>query len=711
MLDELRKYPNDRIVTHVATWTQDDRYYMLFPYAQFNIRQYMSRRSFGKPTKKNILWLLDQLRGLANALREIHNLSTSDDAAGSPSNLLAPRAEIRKAGWHHDLKPSNILVLGNPNPFNFEFHIADLGLVKVHNYHFGDDDKKVPIGTRTYEPPEAAKGLTSRPHDIWSMGCVFLELLIWAVFDYESVKTFARNREGRRLFDFPHNFIVDDAFWEKQEDDTLRLRQAVHRQFEVLRTGLQNNGFSYFEKLLDLVIVMLDTDRLNRITALALWKTLDTIFKQAILDMKRLRPDDLLTEMQADDSDSRSNSSGHSSNPGSTFSVLSAGTNAFSASEYSVEEQLTAVEEFVKILVDDEKLGPLYETCMNNKNIGPERFVTNFRRLLQIYAKALKNEATDTSSIVAAGWVHNRASYVSARIRERFDPNVSSAHFTELMRSPSSEELRLQRLNDCIPSPEPQSMIIEPMDESSNLGHFDEADDDRMQELDEERDQSELPSLSAVRAFLVRGSPLLELRTKFEEFVQKSVDGIVKAPPKVEANETRDTMEVDPITFEIRDSLPSMPLSQDNGTDSMEIVRSNHGSNKVSDRGAEPTSEWLYGNNNAEPPVAPGEVRIRWICLCGTALWDDFKELRPGAAEDLQRCLRSYTPHKLRYPKAPLKSYLVSPLWYIYRFWSANIKRIHSIPKKETTSFPFCRGLKSWFPEHQSRSIHQKHLL
>ena len=43
-----------------------------------------------------------------------------------------------------------------------------------------------------------------------------------------------------------------------------------------------------------------------------------------------------------------------------------------------------------------------------------------------------------------------------------------------------------------------------------------------------------------------------------------------------------------------------------------------------------------------EPPVEEGKVRIRWTCQCGTELWDDFKELIPGAAENLRHQLDVY---------------------------------------------------------------------
>lgn len=37
--------------------------------------------------------------------------------------------------------------------------------------------------------------------------------------------------------------------------------------------------------------------------------------------------------------------------------------------------------------------------------------------------------------------------------------------------------------------------------------------------------------------------------------------------------------------------------------------------------------------------IAPGKVRIKWTCQCGKSLWDDYLELRPGAAADLQKQL------------------------------------------------------------------------
>lgn len=44
-------------------------------------------------------------------------------------------------------------------------------------------------------------------------------------------------------------------------------------------------------------------------------------------------------------------------------------------------------------------------------------------------------------------------------------------------------------------------------------------------------------------------------------------------------------------------------------------------------------------NRLREPPLEEDKVRVRWTCQCGKKLWDDFKELIPGAAEQLRQDL------------------------------------------------------------------------
>ena len=288
VLDELRKYPLRHIVTHLATWTQGGRYYMLFPYAQCNLRQYMKWLQFGAPTKENILWLIRQFRGLAEALKDIHDLSGAGALQSAP-NLGAPFGGERKAGYHHDLKPENILyymAAGN-------FLISDFGSGKIHTYRSGSYDTSSANGTLTYEPPEAAKAgrKTSRPYDMWSFGCVFLELLIWAVLGFESVEDFRSKRVDRRYPGSQTDIVTDDAFWQMLPNGAVTVRKSVENCIQALRDGVLRQRNQPFKEISELILKMLDTDKETRILALDLHDTLDRIYKQKKIDLENVKDD------------------------------------------------------------------------------------------------------------------------------------------------------------------------------------------------------------------------------------------------------------------------------------------------------------------------------------------------------------------------------------------------------------------------------------
>ena len=258
---------------------------MLFPYAQCNLRQYMKWIEFGAPTKVNIIWLTRQFRGLAEALKAIHDLSGAGASQSASDLATHPRGE-RRAGYHHDLKPENILYYKDTG--NFE--ISDFGSGKVHTYRSGSYNSPSPNGTPTYEPPEAAmEGGTSRPYDMWSLGCVFLELLIWAVFGFQSVDEFAQRRSDTRYPGSPTAIRKDDAFWQMLPNRDIVLREAVKDMLKTLGEAVLQQRDQPFEKIFNLVIRMLDPVKKTRILALDLYDTLDRIYKQKKIDQESVR--------------------------------------------------------------------------------------------------------------------------------------------------------------------------------------------------------------------------------------------------------------------------------------------------------------------------------------------------------------------------------------------------------------------------------------
>ena len=253
----------------------------------------MESTPFGTPTKERVLWLLRQFRGLAQALKDIHNLSVASTSPSS-SSLGPQHAGMRKAGYHHDLKPENILSFPKPNSTYSTFKVADFGSGKVNTYRSGSVNTRSPTGTPTYEPPEAKmEGRTSRPYDLWSLGCVFLQLLIWAVFEYQAITDFDKERFARRCPNSPTDFIEDDAFWQMDEDGSVKLRASVHKYVQRLREDFQSEDVprqrqQSFKAVLELVIRMLEPDKPIRINALQVWNTLDNIYKQTRVDFGRV---------------------------------------------------------------------------------------------------------------------------------------------------------------------------------------------------------------------------------------------------------------------------------------------------------------------------------------------------------------------------------------------------------------------------------------
>lgn len=167
------------------------------------------------------------------------------------------------------------------------FRVTDFGSGKVHIYRSRSIITCSPNGTLTYEPPEVkSKGVTSRPYDLWSLGGVFLEILIWAVFDYQSVQRFAKERFDRRYPGSQTDFLKDDAFWQMDEERIVSCRKCVTSWIDDLKAIAESQDGSPFNGVPDLILAMLDPVRKTRIKALDLWDTLDRLHIQKKADME-----------------------------------------------------------------------------------------------------------------------------------------------------------------------------------------------------------------------------------------------------------------------------------------------------------------------------------------------------------------------------------------------------------------------------------------
>ncbi|KAF3050480.1 hypothetical protein E8E11_003748 [Didymella keratinophila] len=139
-------------------------------------------------------------------------LDPDRQSAGLAVPGVAPRKRSRRASnaknWRHgDIKPENILRFtgGNPSVWLGTLKLADLGRAQQHDLKTSlrDTIEKERWRTRFYEPPDLSEDLHQQAHgkisrlfDIWSMGCVIFESVIWLLYGSSEILRFQKMETG-----------------------------------------------------------------------------------------------------------------------------------------------------------------------------------------------------------------------------------------------------------------------------------------------------------------------------------------------------------------------------------------------------------------------------------------------------------------------------------------------------------------------------------
>ncbi|KAI1354102.1 acyl transferase/acyl hydrolase/lysophospholipase [Xylaria sp. FL0043] len=152
--------------------------YFMFPWGDGgNLREFFKENPRPRLDTGFMREVFLQLRGLADAVNAMHHFG---DGEGS----------LR----HGDLKPHNIVRFLDETRVG-TLKIADMALAKYHeeSTNLRDAGTEMRYGTGLYEPPEVmtmADAPRSRRYDIWSMGCIYLDFLIWLLYGYEELLAF-----------------------------------------------------------------------------------------------------------------------------------------------------------------------------------------------------------------------------------------------------------------------------------------------------------------------------------------------------------------------------------------------------------------------------------------------------------------------------------------------------------------------------------------
>ncbi|KAI3321996.1 kinase-like domain-containing protein, partial [Xylariaceae sp. AK1471] len=221
MLQRFNGAAHDHLVTLLAAFNYRNRRFLIFPWATCDLGRYweLVNPRPARTDARMVRWICYQAWKLVEAVKCIHL---------SPENDRTPETE-RQYGRHGDLKPENILWYKENSGFG-KLVISDMGLSRTHRFVSRSyvPNRKVPASPK-YRPPECdyINGVMSRTFDIWTLGCIFLEMLCWLLGDFELLQQMEDERmtpsiRGQDSDEYFEWVYVQDLGWY-----TIRLKTAV----------------------------------------------------------------------------------------------------------------------------------------------------------------------------------------------------------------------------------------------------------------------------------------------------------------------------------------------------------------------------------------------------------------------------------------------------------------------------------------------------
>ncbi|KAI1755861.1 kinase-like protein [Xylaria castorea] len=185
---------HDRIVPVLAAFKHRQEFHFIFPYANGGNLQELWKLYSPSGTLGNRVatwyspkWLLGECLGIAESLAATHQpIAITEPGI---QHVLAPRV-------HADIKPQNILCFetGEGRHQSFTLKLADFGVSRKVN---GSSTVKVKYVThvKTYRSPEYdLEDVLNVNLDVWCLGCVYLEFLIWAILGWPVLDEFGTTR-------------------------------------------------------------------------------------------------------------------------------------------------------------------------------------------------------------------------------------------------------------------------------------------------------------------------------------------------------------------------------------------------------------------------------------------------------------------------------------------------------------------------------------
>lgn len=214
----LRLPRHDRIVPLLAAFQHRQKFHLIFPYAEGGDlkelwKTYSSSESTGNnpATWYSTEWLLNECLGIAEGLAAMHR-PTINEKHGA---RYKPVPQI-----HTDIKARNILCFNKTKDGkqSFTLKLADFGFTRKV-----DEDLTLAVvnvvHVKTYRPPEYdLDDIVYLNFDVWSLGCLYIDFITWAVLGWSGLEEFECYRkqetDGTRTLSTGRG-LTEDTFFRK----------------------------------------------------------------------------------------------------------------------------------------------------------------------------------------------------------------------------------------------------------------------------------------------------------------------------------------------------------------------------------------------------------------------------------------------------------------------------------------------------------------
>ncbi|KAI0140283.1 hypothetical protein BJ166DRAFT_473272 [Pestalotiopsis sp. NC0098] len=169
----MRRLEHPHLIQATGSFERGNDGGFIFPWAEGGSLQDLWFRTDTSLNNSGLLsWALSQIEGLIDGIARLNATNTH----------------------HGDLKPANILCFSTAKENLGTLVVADVGLAKMYRYYTDQrrDPTTAKYASKKYMPPEAAlfKPVLSRRCDMWSLGCVLLEFLIWLTLGRAELRKF-----------------------------------------------------------------------------------------------------------------------------------------------------------------------------------------------------------------------------------------------------------------------------------------------------------------------------------------------------------------------------------------------------------------------------------------------------------------------------------------------------------------------------------------